>query len=249
MNARAQINSSSSRAVAAAAPGWNRLLAALPRAELLALEPRLEHVRLLPRRSLHEPDQPLRHVVFPASGVVSLLHVNDSGASAQLRVVGCEGMIGLELLLGAETSANRAVVQIAGSAFRLRASDARAAFAEGGRFQSLALRSAHVLTLEVSQTAACNRHHFVEPQLCRWLLLCLDRLQGDEIGMTHEMIATSLGVRRQGVTEAAKKLQERDIIACSRGRITVLDRAALERCACECYGLLKRRTRALLPIP
>jgi CRP-like cAMP-binding protein len=212
---------------------------------LLALEPRLEHVRLLPRRSLHEPGEPLRHVVFPASGIVSLLHVDYSGASAQLTVAGCEGMIGLELLLGAETPASRAVVQIAGSAFRLRASDARAAFAGGGRFQSLALRFAHALTLEVSQTAACNLHHHVEPQLCRWLLLCLDRLQGDEIGMTHEMIATSLGVRRQGVTEAAKKLQERKFITSSRGRIRVLDRAALEACACECYSDLKRRTAAL----
>jgi CRP-like cAMP-binding protein len=225
--------------------GRNRLLAALAPDELRALERRLEYVRLPLRRSLHELGQPVRYVYFPTSGIVSLLCVNDTGPSTNLTVVGCEGMVGLELLLGGETATNRAVVQAAGSAYRLRGSDAKAVFAEGGTFQSLALRFARALIMELSQMAVCNLHHVVEQQLSRWLLLCLDRLEGDEIEMTHELIASLLGVRRQGVTEAAKKLQERKVIAYSRGRITVLDRGALEACACECYRLLKRQTVAL----
>lgn len=225
--------------------GRNGLLAALSPAELRHLEPRLEYVRLPLKRSLQEIGAPLRYLYFPTSGIVSLLYLNASGASAELAVVGCEGMVGLELLLGSETATHRVAVQAAGDAYRLSASDARAAFTQGGRFHALTLRFAHFLLLGLSQTALCNLHHGVEQQLCRWLLLCLDRLQGNEIHMTHEMIAGMLGVRRQGVTEAAKRMQEREIIAYSRGRITVLDRDALEAWACECYGLLKRQNAAL----
>jgi CRP-like cAMP-binding protein len=241
MNARAQKKLSP----AFDAPGRNRLLAAIAPTELRALEQQLEYVRLPLRRSLHEPGQSVRYVYFPTSGIVSLLCVNDTGASAKLTVVGCEGMVGLEALLGGAIATNRALVQAAGSAYRLGERDARAAFAKGGSFQALALRFAHALILELSQTAVCNLHHRVEHQLARWLLLCLDRLEGNEIEMTHELIAGLLGVRRQGVTEATKKLQERKIITHSRGRITVLDRGALEACACECYRLIKRQTAAL----
>jgi CRP-like cAMP-binding protein len=227
----------------------NRILAALPQAELRALEPKLEYIRLALGETLHEPGDPLRYVFFPTSGIVSLLYLNESGACSELTVVGCEGMIGLESLLGNQTATNRAVVQAAVGAYRLRVRDAMAAFAEGKRFQALVLGFAHVLLLELSQTAICNLHHVVEQQLCRWLLLCIDRLQGNEIQMTHELIATMLGVRRQGVTEAARKLQERKIIAYSRGRITVLDRSGLELCACECYRVLKRQTAALFAHP
>lgn len=231
---------------AAPPPRQNAFLAALSPAELRALEPKLEYVRLPVRRWLHQPEEPVKHVHFPTSGIVSLLYVNDSGASSELTVVGREGMIGVGALLGSERATNRAVVQAPGGAYRLPASDARAAFAAGGRFQALVLRFAQMLILEVSQTAVCNlHHHFVERQLSRWLLLWQDRLQKDKIEMTHELIAVMLGVRRQGVTEAARKLQERKIIAYSRGQITVLDRAALERSACECYSVLKKQTAAL----
>jgi CRP-like cAMP-binding protein len=232
-----------------APPTQNRLLAALPEAELDALERSLEYIRLPLGRSLHEPGEPLRHVFFPTSGIVSLLDVRESGASAELMVVGCEGLIGLPALLGGETATNRAVVQAEGRAYRLGTLGARTAFAASRRFQALVLRCAHSLILELSQTAFCNLHHVVEQQFCRWLLLCHDRLQQDEIQMTHELIASMLGVRRQGVTEAARKLQQRKAISYSRGRIKVLDRAALETAACDCYRVLKRQTSALFGDP
>jgi CRP-like cAMP-binding protein len=217
----------------------NGVLAALSDAEFLALAPKLEHIRLPLKKPLHQPGDVLRHVYFPTSGIVSLLRANRSGASAELTIIGREGMVGLPALLGSETASSHAVVQAAGSAWRLRVADAKAAFAEGTGFQALALRYADLLIQEISQTAVCNLHHYVEQQLCRWLLLCLDRLQGDEIQMTHELIASMLGVRRQGITEAAKKLQERSIIAYSRGRITVLDRNALQEAACDCYRMMQ----------
>jgi CRP-like cAMP-binding protein len=223
----------------------NRLLARLSQSELRALGPTLEHVRLPLNRILYEAGEPLKELFFPTSGIVSLLYVNDAAASCELTIVGREGLVGLSLLLGGERATSRAVVQSAGGAYRLSAAAAKAAFAKGGHFQALALKYTHSRLLELAQTAFCNLHHRLEQQLSRWLLLCLDRLQSDEIQMTHEMIASMLGVRRQGVTEAARKLQERRIIVYSRGRITVLDRLALEGTACECYGSMKRQIAAL----
>jgi CRP-like cAMP-binding protein len=229
-------------------PSTNRLLASLPEAELRPLEPRLEYIRLVLGKPIYEPGEPVRHLYFPNHGIVSLLYVNESGASAEVASVGCEGVVGLSLLLGAKMTTERAMVQVAGSAYRLPAAHARALFAEGGRFQALTLRFAHALMLHMSQTAVCNLHHSVEQQLCRWLLRCLDRLDGNEMSITHELIASILGVRRQGITEAAMKLQRRGIIATSRGRIAVLDRGALEESACECYGVITRQTAAALAL-
>jgi CRP-like cAMP-binding protein len=236
-------------AFAGNAAAGNSLLAALPAEELRVLEGGLEYVRLASRRVLYEPGEPIRHLVFPTAGIVSLLHATDSGESAELTVVGREGMVGAEALLGADAAPSRALVQAAGFAYRLRVTDAREAFARGGRFQALMLRVIHALILQLSQTALCNLNHLVEQQLCRWLLLCLDRLEGNDIRMTHESIAGMLGVRRQGVTEAARKLQEQGIIRRARGCITVLDRGRLDQRACDCYRLLMRQTRALFAEP
>lgn len=221
------------------------MLAALPEAELRTLGRSLEYTRLPLGRILHEPGEPLKNLFFPTSGIVSLLDVRESGASAELMVVGCEGLIGLAALLGGETATTRAVVQAEGSAYRLGTLTAKEAFAASRRFQGLVLRFTYSLILELSQTAFCNLHHVVEQQLCRWLLVCQDRLEQDEIQMTHELIASMLGVRRQGVTEAARKLQQRKAISYSRGRIKVLDRTALEKAACECYRVVKRQTATL----
>src|SRR5262245_11199018 len=184
----------------------HRLLGPLPEPALRELEAKLEHVRLSLGKSLYEPGEPLNYVFFPSSGIVSLIHVSESGASAGLTVVGAEGMIGIAPLLGGRTATTRAVVQAAGGAYRLRVADAKAAFAEDADFQALVLRYAHRVILDLSQSAVCNLHHAVEQQLCRLLLLCLDRLHGGDIEMTHEVISSLLGVRRQGVTEAAKRL-------------------------------------------
>lgn len=217
----------------------NRLLGELPAAEARALEARFEYVHLALGRCLHEPGEPLDYVLFPTAGIVALVHVEESGASTSTTVVGSEGLIGLSALLGGETAMTRALVYAPGGAYRLRISDARTAFATNPRFQALILRFARTLILELSHSAICNLRHGVEQQLCRFLLVCLDRLESDEIQMTHEQIASLLGIRRQGVTETAKKLQERRIISYSRGRMTVLDRRALEARTCECYGLLR----------
>jgi CRP-like cAMP-binding protein len=210
------------------------------------LEPKLEYIKLQRGRPLYKLGEPIRHVFFPTYGIVSLLYFSESGASAELGVVGSEGLVGLGVLLGAKTATDHAVVQATGSAYRMPAIDAKATFAEGGEFQVQALRFAQVIMLQVSQTAVCNLLHSVEQHLCRWLLLCLDRLHRNEITMTHELIATMLGVRRQGVTEAAMKLQKRKIITYVRGHITVLDRARLEDCSCECYSLVKKHAAGIL---
>lgn len=226
-------------------PTDNRVLASLPEVEFRALEPKLEYVRLQLGKALYEPGDPARYVYFPTQGIVSLLYVNASGASTEMTVVGPEGMVGLAVFLGSRRVTDWAVVQVAGNAYRLPARDARASFADGTRFQALALQSVQEVLLQVSQTAVCNLHHSVEQRLCRWLLMCLDRLEGNEIGMTHELIASMLGVRRQGITEAAARLQKSHIISSSRGNITVVDRHALEECACECYGIVRRQTDTL----
>lgn len=213
--------------------------------DLRALEPRLDYIPLAVAKPLHDPGEPLRYVFFPTSGIVSLLYVDEGGTAEALTVIGSEGMIGLAALLGRESETTRAVVHATGAAYRLSTADARTSFAEPGRFHTLVLRFAHGLIMQLAQTAVCKLHHSVEQQLCRWLLLCFDRVQANEIEMTHELIASLLGVRRQGITEAAGKLQERNIIAYSRGHITVLDRAALERKACDCYARLKKQTGSL----
>jgi CRP-like cAMP-binding protein len=228
-------------------PKQNRLLASLPEADYRVLQPKLQLVGLPLGASLYESGDSLSHVYFPTRGIVSLLYVTENGDSAELAVIGCEGMVGVSLFMGGETTPNRAVVQAACDAYRLPARDLKAKFAEGGSFQLLMLKFTQALITQVSQTAVCNLHHTVEQQLCRWLLLSLDRLPENEIQMTQELIANMLGVRRQGVTEAAGKLEKRGIIKYVRGLITVSDRAALERRCCECYGVVKRETDRLLP--
>lgn len=236
------------RAYAPVPLGRNALLGALPELTLRHLEPKFEYLALRPGRSLYEPREPLNYVFFPTSGIVSLLYLGESGASAGVTLIGAEGMVGLSPLLGAETATSRAVVEAPGTAYRLRVADAKSMFADDAQFQALILRYAHSVILELSQSAICNRHHSVEKQLCRVLLLCLDRVQGKDLQMTHEAIANLLGVRRQGITEAAKRLQERGIISYSRGRMRLLDRQALKACACECYGLLKNEPAPSAPI-
>jgi CRP-like cAMP-binding protein len=228
-------------------PKQNRLLASLPEADYRVLQPKLQLVGLPLGASLYESGDSLSHVYFPTRGIVSLLYVTENGDSAELAVIGCEGMVGVSLFMGGETTPNRAVVQAACDAYRLPARDLKAKFAEGGSFQLLMLKFTQALITQVSQTAVCNLHHTVEQQLCRWLLLSLDRLPGNEIQMTQELIANMLGVRRQGVTEAARKLENRGLIKYSRGLITVINRQALKERCCECYDVVKRETDRLLP--
>jgi CRP-like cAMP-binding protein len=199
--------------------------------------------------SLYESGGQLQYVYFPISGIVSLLYVTALGNSAELAVVGSEGMIGVSLFMGGETTPNRAVVQSACLAYRLPAQALKAAFAEGGALQVILLKYTQALITQISQTAVCNLHHSVDQQLCRWLLLSLDRLPKNELHMTQELIANMLGVRRQGVTEAAGKLEKAGLIRYSRGLITLLDRPGLEQRACECYTVVKRETARLLPQP
>ena len=199
--------------------------------------------------ALYESGSTLQHVYFPVTGIVSMLYVTKAGASAELAVVGCEGMIGISLFMGGETTPNRAIVQSACEAYRLRAAMLKAEFARGDAIHLQLLKYTQALITQISQTAVCNRYHSVEQQLCRWLLLSLDRLPGNELKMTQELIANMLGVRRQGVTEAAGALEKRDLIRYKRGAITVLDRAALEGQACECYAVVRNEYQRLLRRP
>jgi CRP-like cAMP-binding protein len=230
-----------------ATPKQNRLLAALPEGDFIALQPKLRFERFPLGASLYESGDALSHVFFPTRGIISLLYVTQAGDSAELAVVGCEGMVGVSLFMGGETTPNRAVVQAACDAYRLPSEELKRKFAEGGMFQLLMLKFTQALITQVSQTAVCNLHHTIEQQLCRWLLLSLDRLPKNEIQMTQELIANMLGVRRQGVTEAAGKLEKRGIIQYSRGLITVIDRGGLESRCCECYEVVKKETDRLLP--
>jgi len=229
------------------APMQNLILAALPSAIYQRLAPGLEFVELELGHSLYESGSPLQHVYFPVEGIVSLLYVTQGGNSAELAVVGCEGMIGVSLFMGGETTPNRAVVQSACKAYRLPAQLLKAQFAEGGALQLLLLKFTQALITQISQTAVCNLHHSVDQQLCRWLLLSLDRLPGNQLQMTQELIANMLGVRRQGVTEAARKLERDGLISYSRGLITVLDHQAIEERVCECYAVVKNETDRPLP--
>jgi CRP-like cAMP-binding protein len=228
-------------------PTQNLLLAALPAKDFQRLLPRLELVEIGLGRSLYESGGQLQHVFFPVEGIVSLLYVTQGGNSAELAVVGCEGMIGISLFMGGETTPNRAVVQSTVRAYRLPAMFLKECFAEGGPLQLILLKFTQALITQISQTAVCNLHHSVDQQLCRWLLLSLDRLPDNKLQMTQELIANMLGVRRQGVTESAGKLEREGLITYQRGLITVLDRAGLEKRSCECYSVVRRETERLLP--
>jgi CRP-like cAMP-binding protein len=228
-------------------PQRNRLLTALPPAERERIERHLQFVPLPLGRVLYESGDVLRHVYFPTDSIVSLLYVMEDGASAEIAIVGNEGTIGIALFMGGETTPNRAIVQSGGYAFRMPGQLFKDEFHRNGALQILLLRYTQALITQMAQTAVCNRHHSVDQQLCRWLLLSLDRLSSNQLTMTQELIANMLGVRREGVTESAGKLQRLGVLRYSRGQITVLDRAKLEQLCCECYGVVKRETDRLLP--
>ena len=230
-------------------PQQNHLLAALSPAERERLYPHLQLVPMPLGKVLYESGDLLRHVYFPTDSIISLLYVLEDGASAEISVVGNEGLIGIALFMGGETTPSRAIVQSAGSAYRLMSQNLKEEFHRSGSLQLLLLRYTQALITQMAQTAVCNRHHSVDQQLCRWLLLSLDRLSSNRLIMTQELIANMLGVRREGVTEAAGKLQELGVIRYARGRITVLDRPRLEGLCCECYAVVKKETDRLLPRP
>jgi CRP-like cAMP-binding protein len=242
---------------ASASPRQNHLLDALPEDEYEQLYAHLELVPLPLEMALYEPGGGLSHVYFPTDAIVSLLYVMENGASAEIAVVGNEGIVGIALFMGGETVPNRAVVQSAGHAFRLKGEVLKREFARlgerrHGTLQPLLLRYTMALLTQMAQTAVCNRHHTIDQQLCRWLLLSLDRLPSNELHMTQELIANMLGVRREGVTEAAGRLQSAGLIRYSRGHITVLDRPGLEARVCECYEVVRREFHRLLqarPVP
>jgi len=224
----------------------NELVAALAPADLARWLPQLEAVTMPLGHVLYEPGATLSHVYFPTTAIVSLLYVMENGASAEIAVVGKEGLLGISLFMGGDSTPSRAVVQSAGEGFRMAAQDIKKEFKRTAVLHLL-LRYTQALITQMSQTAVCNRHHALDQQLCRWLLLSLDRLQGNELVMTQELIANMLGVRREGVTEGALKLQTAGLIKYSRGHITVLDRRGLEQRTCECYEVVKREYDRLLP--
>jgi CRP-like cAMP-binding protein len=225
----------------------NHLLAALPDADWQRWQPQLEWVPLPLGQVLYESGCTMSHVYFPTDAIVSLLYVMADGASAEIAVVGNEGVVGISLFMGGGSTPSRAVVQSAGQGWRLRAAAIRDEFNDSAPVMHLMLRYTQALITQMAQTAVCNRHHVLDQQLCRWLLLSLDRLGGDELRMTQELFANMLGVRREGVTEAALKLQRDGLIRYSRGHITVLDRAGLEARTCECYEVVKKEYARLLP--
>jgi CRP-like cAMP-binding protein len=228
-------------------PNQNRLLAALPAAEFDRLAPHLEPVELRLGDVLYESGGLLQDVYFPTTAIVSLHYVMENGSSSEIAGVGNEGMLGISLFMGGNTTPSRAVVQTGGQGYRLSTQLLLQEFKRAGATQLLLLRYTQALITQMSQTAACNRHHSLVQQLCRWLLLTLDRMPTNELVMTQELVASMLGVRREGVTEAAGKLQESGIIRYRRGHITVLDRAGLEAQVCECYAVVKKEFSRLLP--
>ena len=231
-------------------PLQNHLLAALPSNEFGRISNYLELVPMPLGEALYESGGRLQHVYFPTTSIVSLLYVLENGASAEIAVVGNEGILGISLFMGGETTPSRAVVQSAGYGYRLKAQLLKDEFNRAGPVLHLLLRYTQALITQMTQTAVCNRHHSVEQQLCRWLLLSLDRLPTDTLNMTQELIANMLGVRREGVTEAAGNLQRAGLIRYSRGRIQVLDRPGVEEVVCECYGVVKLEfDRLLADIP
>jgi CRP-like cAMP-binding protein len=228
-------------------PKQNHLLAALSAEDYARLLPNLELIAMPLGWALYESGGYLGYVYFPTTSIVSLLYVMESGASAEIAITGNEGLVGISLFMGGESTPSRAVVQSAGNGYRLKASILKREFALGGQFAHLALRYTQALITQMAQTAVCNRHHAVDQQLCRWLLLSLDRLPSNELMMTQELIANMLGVRRGGVTEAAGKLQAAGLIHYHRGKITVLDRLKLEQRVCECYSVVRKEFDRLLP--
>ena len=234
-------------AARAHSPKANQLLAALPEASYAQLLPFLEPLEMPLGLSVYESGGVQGFVYFPTTAIVSLLYVLAGGESAEIAVTGNEGLVGIALFMGGETTPSRAVVQSAGRGYRLRTAVLKKHFEQGGALQHLLLRFTQALITQMTQTAVCNRHHAVDQQLCRWLLLALDRLPGKELVMTQELIANMLGVRREGVTEAAGKLQANGLITYSRGRITVPDRRPLEKRVCECYAVVKKEYDRLLP--
>ncbi len=227
-------------------PHQNHLLDALPKRDFGRLAPHLELVRLPLGEILYEPGVKLHYVYFPTTCIVSLLYVMEDGASAEIAIVGNEGMLGISLFMGGDTTPSNAVVQSSGHAFRLKAQLLKDEFGRFGPSMHLLLRYTQALITQMAQTAVCNRHHSVDQQLCRWLLLSLDRLATNELTMTQELIANMLGVRREGVTVAAGKLQDAGLIRYQRGKITVLDRSRLEAQSCECYQVVKAEFDRLL---
>jgi len=228
-------------------PRENRLLSALPDDVWKRLEPHMEITDMPLGQVMYESGATLDYVYFPTTCIVSLLYVMEDGHSAEIGIVGKEGMVGIALFMGGETTPSRAVVQSGGKAYRLPGHLLKNEFAKAGPLQRLLLRYTQALITQMAQTAVCNRHHTVEKQLSRWLLMSLDRLPGNELIMTQELIANMLGVRREGVTESAGKLQKLGLISYSRGKIIVTDRPALERHTCECYAVVKREFERLLP--
>ena len=225
----------------------NRLLAALPDAAWQRWRPLLEPVELPLGEVLYESGGTLSHVYFPTTAIVSLLYVMESGVSAEIAVVGNEGIVGISIFMGGGSTPSRAVVQSAGQGMRLTAQAMKDEFSAAGPVMHLMLRYTQALITQMAQTAVCNRHHSLDQQLCRWLLLSLDRLEGSELAMTQELIANMLGVRREGVTEAALRLQHAGLIRYARGHISVLDRLGLEQRSCECYAVVKKEYDRLLP--
>jgi CRP-like cAMP-binding protein len=230
-------------------PSQNHLLAALPAAVTAHIFPHLEWVPMPLGHVLYESGVQMRHVYFPTTAIVSLLYVMEDGASAEIAIVGNEGIVGVSLFMGGETTPSRAVVQSAGYAYRLPRQWLKDEFSLAGEMQVLLLRYTQALLTQMAQTAVCNRHHTLDQQFCRWLLMSLDRLPGNELVMTQELIANMLGVRREGVTEAAGNVQKAGLITYHRGHIAVLDRAGLEARACECYTVVKKEFDRLLPYP
>lgn len=228
-------------------PRSNHILRALPAEEWERIAPQLEKVAMPLGQVLYESGSKLRHVYFPATSIVSLLYVMQDGASAEIAIVGNEGLVGVALFMGGETTPSRAVVQSAGHGYCLKGQILKDEFTRAAGLQNLLLRYTQALLTQMAQTAVCNRHHSIDQQLCRWLLLSLDRLPSNQLTMTQELIANMLGVRREGVTEAAGKLQEAGLISYSRGHIVVLDRPGLEKRACECYQVVKTEFDRLLP--
>ena len=228
-------------------PKHNQILAALPAADYKRLLSALEFMELPLGHVIYEPDMVMTHAYFPVSGIVSMLYVMKSGASAEIAITGNEGMIGVSLFMGGESTTSRTVAQNAGASYRIKASILRREFALGGPLQHLLLRYTQALMTQMTQTAACNRHHTLDQQLCRWLLLSLDRLSGDALTMTQRLIANMLGVTLEGVIVALDKLQADGLIHHSDGIIQVVDRPALECRVCECYRVVKREFSRLLP--
>jgi CRP-like cAMP-binding protein len=227
-------------------PNQNHILAGLSTEELAPLAAHLELVEMRLGEILYEPGGQLQHAYFPTTAIVSLHYVTESGASAETAGVGNEGVVGISLFMGGDTTPSSAVVQTAGHGYRLERHLLKQEFNRGGLLHRLLLRYTQALITQMNQTAACNRHHSLEQQLCRWLLLTLDRLPSNELVMTQDLVASMLGVRREGVTEAAGNLQRAGLIRYRRGHISVLERSGLERAACECYGVVKKELIRLL---